>query len=234
MVAALKLGWRSPTPLRPPDLTLAAADWTWFGDGVGLVTPAGYRVHLTRSDARAWATAGRRFGDGEIELRLRSLAPAEDVGVGLLWRYQDAANHYLFAIGGDGYYTVALVRAGELIPLRPWQQWPHVHRGVAVNRLRVRCRGPVCRFFINDEFTAEVTDATFLSGDVGLWAQTFSDPALDVAFEEMRVWQADKGPKTKDEEPTALVLRPPSFVAVNAAPGAERGKRWCGSRIGAR
>jgi len=192
MIAAFQLGWRSPTPHRSPDLTLGAADWTWFGEGVSLPTEAGYHVHLAHPDAGAWATAGRRFGDGEIELRVRSLTPAEDVGFGLLWRYQDAANHYLFTIGGDGYYTVALVRAGELIPLRPWQQWPHVRRGAAVNRLRVRCQGPVCRFFINDEFTAEVTDTTFLSGDVGLWAQTFSDPALDVAFEEFQVWMEGK------------------------------------------
>jgi D-aminopeptidase len=82
--------------------------------------------------------------------------------------------------------------------LRVWQGWPHVRRGAAANRLRVRCEGATCRFYVNGEFTAEVTDNTFLAGDVGLWAQTFSDDALDVVFEGMRLWSL-VGPRTNDE-----------------------------------
>ncbi|MGD9100379.1 MAG: hypothetical protein PVF45_07855, partial [Anaerolineae bacterium] len=105
-----------------------------------------------------------------------------------LYRYQDPANYYLFAIGGDGYYTIAVVQRGALIPLRTWQQWPHVRRGAATNRLRVRCTGTVCRFYVNGEFTAQITHDAFRAGDLGLWAQTFSDDALDVVFDEMRLW----------------------------------------------
>jgi hypothetical protein len=118
----------------------------------------------------------------------RSSLDSEDIGYGVLYHYQDPDNYYLFAVGGDGYYTVAVVRDGRRIPIRDWQEWPHVRRGAAANRLRVRCQGATCRFYVNGEFTAEITDRTFLTGDLGLWVETFSDPALVVTFEQVRLW----------------------------------------------
>jgi hypothetical protein len=191
LAAALALGWRSPAPHRAPDWTGADLIWRQYGDGWTAATEIRYRVQLTQPERRAWAIATEAIADFELQLDVRALLPSEDAGHGVLYRYQDAANYYLFAIGGDGYYTITLVRRGEPIPLRIWQPWPHVRRGAATNRLRVRCQGALCRFHVNDEFTAEILDDTFLSGNVGLWAQTFSDVALTVAFEELRLWRLD-------------------------------------------
>jgi len=193
LAAALALGWRSPTPRRPPDWTAPGSVWREHGDSTAIFDDAdnqqaSLRVRLTQPDQRAWATAGHKVSDFDLELDTRSLISSEDIGYGLLYRYQNPANTFLFAIGGDGHYTIAVIQNGTLTPLRAWQQWPHVRRGAAANRLRVRCVGAVCRFYINGEFTAEVTDDAFLSGDLGLWTQTFSDHALDVIFEELRLW----------------------------------------------
>jgi hypothetical protein len=191
LVAALALGWRSPAPRRAPDWTASDLVWRQYGDGWMDVTDTDCKVQLTGPERRAWAVATEPLADFELQLDVRSLLPSEDVGYGVLYRYQDADNYYLFAIGGDGYHTITLVRRGEPLPLRVWQQWPHVRRGAAANRLRVRCQGALCRFYVNDEFTAETADDAFLNGEVGLWAQTFSDAGLTVAFEELRVWRLD-------------------------------------------
>jgi hypothetical protein len=191
LVAALALGWRSPAPRRAPDWTTSDLVWRQHGDGWMAIAETGYQVQLTGPERRAWAIATEPLADFELQLDVRSLLPSEDVGYGVLYRYQDTDNHYLFAIGGDGYYTVTLVRSGEPIPLHVWQQWPHVRRGAATNRLRIRCQGARCQFYVNDEFTTETADDTFLSGDLGLWAQTFSDDGLTVVFEELRVWRLD-------------------------------------------
>jgi hypothetical protein len=218
LVVALALGWRTPTPRRVPDWTATGSDWCEYGYGsaelaevgsaelaevgpaelaevgVASVTDGGYRLRLSQPDQRAWAVAGQQVADFDLELDARSLIASEDVGYGLLYRYQNPANHYLFAVGGDGYYTIAVVLEGTLTPLRAWQGWPHVRRGAATNRLRVRCEDAVCRFFINGEFAAEVIDDTFLAGDLGLWSQTFSDDALDVVFEKVRLWLLSRHP----------------------------------------
>lgn len=188
LVVALALGWRSPTPHRPPDWTATGPAWNQHGDGAATVTDDGYQLRLSQPHQRGWATAGQRVADFELELDARAVTPGQDNGYGLLYHYQDPANYCLFAIGGDGYYTIAVVREGTPTSLRPWQQWPHVRRGAATNRLRVHCQGTVCRFYINGEFTAQVQDDSFLDGDLGLWAQTFSDEALVVVFEELRLW----------------------------------------------
>jgi hypothetical protein len=116
------------------------------------------------------------------------MIPSDDVGFGLMFGYQNPTNYHLFAIDDDGYYTIAAIKHGELNPLHAWQQFPHIRRGVAQNRLRVRCFGTSCRFFINDEFAVELEIEPPPTGDLGLWAQTFSGYPLEVVFEKVRVW----------------------------------------------
>ncbi len=188
LAASLALGWRSPTPRRAPDWIGSKLVWRPYGDGFAAPTGDGFKMHLSQPQQRAWAIADQSAADFDVELDIRSVIASEDVGYGLLYRYQNQDNYYLFAIGGDGYYTIAVVRDGELAPLRSWQQWPHIRRGIASNRLRVRCQRSVCRFHINGEFTAQIKDSTFLAGRLGLWVQSFSDASLDVVFGEMRLW----------------------------------------------
>jgi hypothetical protein len=191
LAAALALGWRSQIPRRDPDHSLSDLHLQAQGDGIQATTAAGYRVRLARPGQHGWASAGVNIGDFEVEVEVISTLPSEDVGFGLLYRYQDPDNHYLFAIGGDGYYTVALVRAGEISALREWEQFPHIRRGAATNRLRVHCRGSRCRFYINDEFAAEIDEGTYSRGDLALWAQTFSDRELELLFTSFRVWSVE-------------------------------------------
>lgn len=193
LAGALALGWRSRTP-GMPDWTLGDLTWHWYG-AEPLPSNShteGYRLQLSGPHQRAWAITERQFDEFELEVTVRSLLPSEDVGYGLIYRYQDPGNFYTFAVGGDGYYTIEVTREGISTALRPWQQWPHVRRGAAANRLRVHCQAATCRFYVNDEFTteitAETTDDTFSGGSVGLWGQTFSDRALDVRFESVRLW----------------------------------------------
>jgi len=160
LAAALALGWRSPTLRRAPDWTADDLTWKQYGDGTINFSPEGYQMRLSQPGNRTWAIAD----------------------------HQNASNHYLFAVGSDGYYTIAVVRDGELVPLRTWQEWPHVRRDTATNRLRVRCRGATCHFYINGEYTAEIINYTFLEGNLGVWAQSFSDTPLKVILDGMKLW----------------------------------------------
>jgi hypothetical protein len=192
VVFALALGWRSTTPHRAPDWTAADLMWEYGDEGLITASKDGYQFRLTQPHQWSWAVADLRIADFELELETRSLIASEDVDYGVLFRYQSQSDYYLFGIGGDGYFTIAVVRHGELTPLRAWQQWPHVRRGAAANRLRVRCQGGLCRFYVNDEFTAEVIDESFLAGNMGIWAQSFSDRELNVVFSGLRVWSLDQ------------------------------------------
>ena len=63
-----------------------------------------------------------------------------------------------------------------------------VHRGQQTNRLRVTCAGPICHFYINDEYAAAADDATWLTGDIGLWVRSFGDEDVMIQFLSISTW----------------------------------------------
>lgn len=191
LAAALALGWRSPTPRRTPDWEDADIQWTPYGEGLNTSSGAAYSLRLSQPEQRGWAVGDPWASDFDLELDARSSAPDENVDYGLLYRYQDPENYYRFGIGNDGYYYIGIVRDGKATAVRTWQQWPHVRRGDQTNRLRVRCKGPTCRFYINGEFTAEITDGAFREGKIGVWAESYSDQPLDVTWFGIRLWALD-------------------------------------------
>jgi hypothetical protein len=176
LIGALTLGWNDPRPGRP-------ADWTDPTLPRRLeAPPGGVTVSLLDRPAE----------DFTLEVVARPLSAPESgfYGYGVVYRAQDPSRYYAFAVGGDGYYAVLRVDEGAENALVPWQQFPHIRRGDQVNRLRVTCAGASCDFAINDEYAATVEDATWLSGDVGLWTRAF-DERVEVRFLEARLWGSD-------------------------------------------
>ena len=157
LIAGLSAGWRSPTPRRTPDWTEVDVDWRQNDAATQKGAGKGYRIPLGTAGQPTQILSSWPTQDFIAELELAPLVSGEDAEYGLLFRYQNPADYYLFAVGGDGYYTIVAVHDGEPTALKDWQQWPHVHRGVASNRLRVHCQERRCRFYINDEFTTELT-----------------------------------------------------------------------------
>jgi hypothetical protein len=172
LVVALALGFNSPRPLRSPD-------WEVADLPLALEAPPG---------ATSVELLGQPYDDFTLEVEAVPLSTSGLDGYGLVYRAQDGAHYYAFAIGSDGYYAVLRVAGSEETPLVEWQQFPHIHRGLQTNRLRVACAGATCDFFINDEYAATVEDGTWLAGNAGLWVRSLDDSAVTVRFEGARVW----------------------------------------------
>jgi hypothetical protein len=123
-----------------------------------------------------------------LEVAAHALAGSEFNGYGLVYRAQDDARYYVFAVGSDGYYAVLLMNGPEELPLVDWQQFPHVRREQQSNRLRVTCADTICDFYINDEYAVTIEDDTWLAGDVGLWVRSFTKEETTAHFSSVRVW----------------------------------------------
>lgn len=176
LVGALALGWNSPRPARSPD-------WE--------APPLPYRMDVA-PDAPSLSMLNRQASDFMFEVIALPLV-GPDSGFyeyGLVYRVQDAAHYYALAVGADGYYTVLRQDGEEMTPLVTWQQFPHIRRGEQSNRLLVTCAGPSCTFRINDEYATTVEDDRWLSGDIGLWGQTFEQGAV-LQFRSARLWSLD-------------------------------------------
>ena len=125
LIAALILGWNDPRPGRPPD---------WQVPDLPLCLEASadqVNVLLLRYSG----------GDFTFEAETLPLSGSDLNGYGLVYRAQDTAHYYTFAIGSDGYYAVLRVEGGEETPLVDWQQFPHIRRGRQPNCLRLTCVG---------------------------------------------------------------------------------------------
>ena len=178
LVVALALGWNSPRPTRPPD---------WQAPGLPLLVPIPIEA---ASNEVVVTLLGHPSSDFTLEGEAVPLSGPDSGfnGYGLVYRAQDAAHYYAFAVGSDGYYTVLRVAEDEEAVLVEWQQFPHVCRGQQANRLRVACTGPACHFYVNDEYATTIEDTTWLAGDVGLWVRGFGGEDLAVQFLNLRVW----------------------------------------------
>lgn len=174
LVVALLIGLNSPRPIRPPD---------WQAADLPTTLEAA-------SNATTENLLGQSYDDFTLEVEAIPLVASDSGfnGYGLVYRAQDAAHYYAFAVGGDGYYAVLRIDGDEEMSLVDWQQFPHVHRGQQANRLRVACQDTTCRFYINDEYATTVEDDTWLEGDVGLWVRSFEKEPVSVQFESVRVW----------------------------------------------
>ena len=176
LIVALALGWNNPRPTRPPD---------WQAPGLPLrLEAASDRAAVTLLE---WPST-----DFTLEGEAVPFSGPEFNGYGLVYRAQDKAHHYTFAIGSDGYYAVLRVAEDEETVLVEWQQFPHVRRGEQANRLRVTCGGPTCRFYENDEYATATEDGTWLAGDVGLWVRSFGDETVAVQLLDLHVWAEEE------------------------------------------
>lgn len=172
LIVALALGWNSPRPTRPPD---------WQAPAL----PPGLEAASNKVVVSLLGHPGDNF---VLEVEAVPLAGPDFNGYGLVYRAQDSAHYYAFAVGSDGYYAVLRVAGDEETALVDWQQFPHVRRGRQTNRLRVACAGATCYFYINDEYATTVEDDTWLRGDVGLWVRGFGDERVAVRFLNARAW----------------------------------------------
>jgi len=174
LIVALALGWNSPRPSRLPDWQAAALP-------LRLEAPPNETMLLLLP---------HHSGDFTLEIEAIPLPGPDCHGYGLIYRAQDDAAYYTFAVGRDGYYAVLRVTGDEEVELVSWQQFPHVHRGQQSNLLRVACAGYTCRFYVNDEYAATVEDDTWLAGNVGLWVRGFGNGSAAIRFLNARAWSA--------------------------------------------
>jgi hypothetical protein len=174
VLVALTLGWNNPRPTCPPD---------WQAGGFPLPMESA-------SGQTAVTLLRRSCNDLTLEVEAAPLIDPRSgfTSYGLAYRAQDAAHYYVFAVGSDGYYAVLRLTGDEEIPLVDWQQFPHIHRGRRANRLRITCAGPICHFYINDEYVTKVEDTTWLRGDVGLWMRSSGNGVAVVEFASLRAW----------------------------------------------
>ena len=152
------------------------------------------RLSVSTNGVVAWTNPNRDFTDTEISVQTSQISGPNNNAYGVICRYVDDENFYVFLISGDGYYAIGKYQTGVsqityLTGADPdfFVASDAINQGVATNLLRVRCVGDQLSLAVNGIPLATVTDDSFISGDVGLAASTLETGRVVVEFDTFTV-----------------------------------------------
>jgi hypothetical protein len=149
----------------------------------------GYRILVRQPKLNVWSTSEQNFGDVRVEADVIRLNGPDENRMGLICRYR-GGDYYFFMISDDGYYVIGkfIGRLTLLLGQSEMQASDAIQAGT-MNHLRADCIGDKLTFYINFTEVASATDSDFPSGDVGVVAGAFSEPGVDVLFDNFVVLQ---------------------------------------------
>ncbi len=109
-------------------------------------------------------------------------------GGGLIFRAQGVNSLYRFRIGIDGTYDLFIPSTG-IHPIISNTSNPAIKKGPnQFNLLTVIASGNTILLFVNGQYLGTVSDSTYNSGEIGLFAFDFRNPT-DVAFSNAELWE---------------------------------------------
>ena len=133
-------------------------------------------------------TGGESYSDVVIEINARVEQSSTDGEYGLLCRYQDDDNLYMFEVTQDGYYAIYKLLNGNWVPLIDYTYSSLVDSLDSAN-LQASCVGNTLRLAVNGKLLGEIQDNSISSGDYGFFAGTFYNSGNIVSFDDLVVSQ---------------------------------------------
>jgi hypothetical protein len=184
---------KSGTVLFLDDFSHVPSGWgTWENnDAVVTYEHEGLRIFVNQPDFDYWSVAGRKFTDTIIEVDIKRLAGPLDNDFGIVCRYQNSKNFYMFVASSDGYYGIVKLKDDQhsLIGVEQLKYNDRIKPDQTDYRLRADCVGDTLKLYMDEFLLLKVQDSDFSSGDVGLLAGAYSTPGVDFLFDNFEVRQ---------------------------------------------
>jgi hypothetical protein len=181
-----------------PNRQLAAQDdfsqssklWDIFSEQTDSVAFAKGELLFTVSKANylIWSPYQSTADYSNVQLSVDAREVSGSGDYGFLCRYQDSNNYYLIAVTSDGKYTIQKNVAGTWTALRDWTVSDKIPKGQPMN-IEASCMGTQLAIGINNTWIDQVTDDTFITGQVALTTGAFQDPNHAVAFDNFKIYQ---------------------------------------------
>jgi hypothetical protein len=143
------------------DFSVESAEMETYADDNGSTeTRDGVYVLRAIGDLWHWGRSVSQFDDTIIEVDVfMELGPSNDnAGFGVICRLSEredtSIDGYLFAISGDGYYTIRSITSSNMSALVDWTYSDVVRQGNTTNQIRATCDGDDLILEVNGEVIA--------------------------------------------------------------------------------
>ncbi|MHB8629234.1 MAG: family 16 glycoside hydrolase [Aggregatilineales bacterium] len=195
------------------------ADWYQYqGQSSVQIAEGTLKVSMDEPGKSIFSQLNYNFNDFDVRVVVADLNGDDPFNeYGILFRYQDLKNYYMFKVLGDGRYHVERTLNGETLDLSALHPAPSFALGANhVNDLRVVAIGSQFRFYLNDQLLTlclkgsdkvstwngdkcvskgglsnMLTDTTFSDGQIGLGMVEDSSESVSpvqVAFSNLTIY----------------------------------------------
>ncbi|HMV28512.1 MAG TPA: hypothetical protein PKJ84_09955 [Anaerolineales bacterium] len=133
---------------------------TYSGDGGSAGTENGVYVVRSTADLWQWGKSNSQFDNAIFEADITMIAGPtnNNAGFGIICRLSErddtSIDGYMFAISGDGYYTIRHIVSSNMTALVDWTESSVINQGNASNHLRATCNGSDLRLEVNGQEVA--------------------------------------------------------------------------------
>jgi hypothetical protein len=151
-----------------------------------------YHIKVKNGGLSYWSFAGKDLQDFVLEVNATQEGGPDDNDFGVVTRYANPGNYSLFLISGDGFYGFAKRENNQwAIPVK-WTRSDALKQGNSTNTLRLAALGENLVLYANGEKLADFLDSSPRSGDIGFWVETFQEGNVGIAFDNLKVWAANR------------------------------------------
>ena len=152
-------------------------------------TDGAYQMMVESANYDLRAVTGQTYGDVQIEVDATRLAGPVNNRFGLICRFQDMNNFYVFIISSDGYYAIGKIKNGvtTLLGQEIMAYSGFIHQGEGANHLQFDCVRNSLTGYVNNQAIAITTDTDFSGGDAGLITGAFDETGVEVSFDNFVV-----------------------------------------------
>lgn len=151
-----------------------------------------YHIKVKNGGLSYWSFAGKDLQDFVLEVNATKEGGPDDNDFGVVTRYANPGNYSLFLISGDGFYGYAKRENNQwAIPVK-WTRSDAIKQGNSTNTLRLEALGENLTLYANGAKLADFLDSSPKSGDLGLWVETFQEGGVGIAFDDLKVWAANR------------------------------------------
>ncbi len=133
------------------------------------------QLQIRKASCFAWVTSPFQYSDFVLEAGLSIDRSNGHSAAGFVLRYNNEENFYYFMLSNRGMFRFDVLFNKNPLHLIEWTPYPQT--STEILELRLIARGDSFSFYLDDEWIAELSDATLRQGFIGFAAQNYEERA---------------------------------------------------------